>query len=237
MNHQKIYDELVDILLKPERQKIIAAKSYLHTNHFFKLILKQDEKTGDILRLHYFLLPHASDVDQNPHDHGWAFTSTVLYGSLNEIQYAEEEPITRTRTLNKNLIKYFKCSLDLTTTDPVYRLTPTGVTLLKPIRTRTYRTGITYELDEKTIHTTHPTKTGTMTIVVQHKSPINTTNHVYVPTLELRKHKMESQQRCLTQVEVIVMISIALQKLKRIMKKPITHHSHSHSHSHILSKL
>ena len=81
-----INSTLLDYLsnLSQTDKLIIQNASYLHTNGFYKIILKRYDD-GSCLRLHYWLKDY--NTDQNPHNHGWNFYSKILVGSLQNTNY------------------------------------------------------------------------------------------------------------------------------------------------------
>lgn len=202
MNNYLILKELTSILNDQTVLQKIANRSYLHINLFYKIIIK--ETNDSIWRLHYFILPGPNDLEQNPHDHGWSFTSQILFGALNETQFIES--LTGS--------DYVKCHLNLTTTDPVFRLTPIETSPLVIALQRTLSQGQIYNLDEKTIHTTYPIMPATLTLVIQSKPKPNANNFIYIKKTDLSKHYLEKQQRCLTIDEVTHIIKFAIQQLK-----------------------
>jgi hypothetical protein len=63
---------------QPEWLEKIAARSYLHGNGFYKIILEENDAFR--LRLHIWL--PTSRAEENIHDHRWHFASVILNGSM-----------------------------------------------------------------------------------------------------------------------------------------------------------
>jgi hypothetical protein len=72
------YHILTEILEDRALLEQIAARSYLHGNGFYKIIL--DENDVFRLRLHIWL--PTSTAEENIHDHRWHFASTILSGTV-----------------------------------------------------------------------------------------------------------------------------------------------------------
>jgi hypothetical protein len=67
----------------------VARRSSVHANGFVKVVLERER--GMALRLHVWHADKARDteLEENIHDHVWAFASVVLIGQLDEERYAE----------------------------------------------------------------------------------------------------------------------------------------------------
>jgi hypothetical protein len=73
--------------LLADRQAIaeLAARSYLHGNGFYKIVLAANDSFK--LRLHVWF--PGSDAEENIHDHRWWFASRILCGQLASAVYEE----------------------------------------------------------------------------------------------------------------------------------------------------
>ena len=101
--------------------------------------------------------------------------------------------------------------MNLTTTDPIYRMTPQNMVHLTPVSSRKINKGDCYELNADIIHTTYPKDYGTMTILIQ--QPVSHDNFVYMK--ELKPVELEKHHRLLSVSEVLLIIDIALANLKK----------------------
>lgn len=81
---------IMDILNDRIKLKHVASASYKHLLGFDKIVIKENFKTGDKLRLHIWW-PNAPQGDENIHHHRWSFNSTILIGELENQKYEENE--------------------------------------------------------------------------------------------------------------------------------------------------
>ncbi len=84
-----IAEQLLAIRSLPERELAsLAIRSYLHSNGFYRIIVRQDEgPKGPCVRLHYW--PGQSPLDSVAiHNHAWRFESRVLAGALRITRWA-----------------------------------------------------------------------------------------------------------------------------------------------------
>lgn len=219
-----IYTVIQDILASDDKLQDVAKQSYYHKNDFYKVLIKE-ELDGSVWRIHCFIKASGNDAvnctvkDQNPHDHAWNFTSTVLQGSLDDTRYIEGYESYNSRLFVKCKMAYLSNALVMNKLGllekPDWSLVPVGETYLTPIRRQTFRAGQIYSMDRTAIHTTFAESTGTMTLVKQSSVPKDATNYVYVPKDKLLQNQecMGAKQRALTVHEVRFVLTAALSVL------------------------
>jgi len=157
-----------------EQKEIIAKRSYYHTNHFFKVVLSVDyPKPGWKIRVHYWL--KQPSFEQNPHSHGWDFTSRIIQGSLLDVQYEEETTTKKVANI------YKKFDMMLTTKDPRYycKATEEKTTALSVNKIRAYSPGDIYHSHHKIVHTSHPVDDKVITVVLE-EPQASESNLIYV---------------------------------------------------------
>jgi hypothetical protein len=78
-------DAIRALLADPYRLAEVASRSYRHGNGFAKIVLARGRDRA--LRLH----ASGGPAEENVHDHRWAFASTILRGSLENVQFRDCE--------------------------------------------------------------------------------------------------------------------------------------------------
>lgn len=87
---QSLIKTIMDIINDPSKLSKVANSSYSHTLGFDKIVIKENNKTGEKLRLHIWW-PEGPLSDDNIHPHRWSFNSIILIGELENKIY-EEHP-------------------------------------------------------------------------------------------------------------------------------------------------
>lgn len=76
---------------QPWKYATMQKNSVMHKNGFGKIPLGRDDD-GNVWRLHYTPLASRSEnYYQNPHSHGWGFTSFILRGGIQNTVYQPQE--------------------------------------------------------------------------------------------------------------------------------------------------
>jgi hypothetical protein len=134
----------------------ICSKSYLHVNNFYKINLGT-QKDGTTIRLHYW--NKNTEYGQNPHSHGWNFTSKVIRGVLFETRYEQcEEKGGFMAKFQQDLTKHNKTSSIIEKEDDLR---------LRIIDKSWYNVDYIYSADTDVIHTAYAGEDKTITAIKQ----------------------------------------------------------------------
>lgn len=174
------------LLEEEEALEQMAARSYLHVNHFVKIPLA---RTADhVLRLHIWAPPQSAAYSvQNPHSHGWAFRSRIVRGSFTHTLFADTDMDTddnddgaaaETKGTSEEE-EYRRHTLDLMHPDSTTKLSDAGAAqLAKRCPPILLCAGDTYDVGRRDIHTFAPTTAGGITLV-QTETQHDDVAHVY----------------------------------------------------------
>ena len=127
----------------------VAARSYLHVNHFLKIPLHRD--ADSVLRLHLWRDPEQQQQQQqqqqqNPHSHGWAFRSRIVRGSLTHTLFDRADSSEPPR--------YTEYELDLAHPDGTTKMRVADTAVALATRSVVLlRAGETYAVSRADIHT------------------------------------------------------------------------------------
>ena len=187
-----------------EDKKQIMERSFYHSNHFYKIVLKIDER-GNKLRLHYW--KKKENFIQNPHNHGWSFESLLLRGSLMDVHYVETE--------DKDCNLYEKYSMNLKIVDERYHCSFSTLARLRMENIKVMKTGEKYSYHQDKIHTSHPLEDGTITVLLQ-TPQIRDENLIFKQILqcfETEKHHQNISLEILNSIIEEVLSSLVISKL------------------------
>lgn len=205
-----LIEKLIKELSTKDKEEILK-RSYYHSNHFYKIVLKIDDPVRVKYRLHYW--NGDAKYTQNPHNHGWKFDSFIIQGALKDTHFVE----CSTSGVGV-LTPCAKYRMDLTTTDDRYHTSLVGSVVLKQVGTTVYRPGDSYAYpDESKIHTSHPLTSETITLLRQ--QPQSTSeNSIYVPTNAqgVAEFETDKHHRAFTMEELDVILTRTLDALQRL---------------------
>lgn len=146
--------------LTDDDKRAIQALSYKHPNGFVKVVLRRNTEDGSLFRIHYWLGDLA--MDQNYHNHGWAFTSKILKGGIEDTHYRKQE------AEEGEYGSVFEYTFDLTKTDNKLHVTRSErVYEMVPVKASRYQEGDMYHVDPDVVHKAMPTSEDTITLVKQ----------------------------------------------------------------------
>ena len=173
--------------LSAHDKRVIANRSYVHPNGFVKITL-QSLSSGATTRLHVW---NTEGFVQNPHNHGWNFTSYILQGQLTDTHYTIDE--------GENGSNHREYIMDLSRKDHSIHVVHTRDVYLQIVGTYERKSGTNYTLDSEVIHTSYPAP-GTVTFVQQqphckdhnrvfmpfdHPNPETLTEHTRYPSISV----------------------------------------------------
>lgn len=153
-------DILLNILQKIKNdvyfKERICSRSYLHINNFYKINLGTlNDET--IIRLHYWL--KVDDPKQNPHSHGWDFTSKIIRGGIKEY-VTSSNPEGEFTLYKQNLTKHTKSSY-------INNYLQKYIMFIR--KQEEYNCDMIYNIGTNVIHTAFPLHDKTITILKQSK--------------------------------------------------------------------
>jgi hypothetical protein len=153
-------------LTKDDKEQI-AKNSFFHPNGFYKIMLSRNSE-GYCTRLHLWRSSDHFVSKQQMHNHGWDFTSHILYGKLIDVHYK--------RTIGvPNMLEYD----DEEIMDGKYNFTnPVPICCVESGRFDRI-VGTSYGMTSDLIHMTHPVVDMTITLI--HQTPFVKSGHIFIP--------------------------------------------------------
>jgi hypothetical protein len=138
-----LHDLLSTVLACRSQLENVASASYVHFNHFDKIVLAEAPRTGVRLTLHIWSVsPRAlQDPDPRIHSHRFDFSSAVVTGSLRAEMFTPGEGST---------YKWYRYRPVAGT--PVSVLQYRGAVGLRSVAEAPIRAGEAYSLDHRRIH-------------------------------------------------------------------------------------
>lgn len=204
-----IKSRLQSLLVNPSPNHLL--KSVKHKNGFFKVVLGHDE-TGGLWRLHWspkvqtLKRPH-----QNPHSHGWSFSSFVLNGAVSHTTYKEEKETNfffyHKFKMDPSLHRQMKCRL------LGLGLNKNAIQSLGILKHEEFKAESMYYMKGTEIHTSYFAD-NTLTAVCQHPLRVPCDSHVYICPLLLPSEPLELSHPPLSSAETQLVIDLALSFIK-----------------------
>lgn len=154
-----------------EKQEIVK-RSFFHPNGFYKIVLTAD-RSGNSTRLHVWKKGTNVVSNQHMHNHGWDFTSHVLYGSLLDVQYKKLPYSGKDAMTIMTDICFKRGSCEFKSIGKCE-----CVELSRTLRIK----GDSYTLESDIIHKTFPQVDQTVTLV--HQSPLTRSGEIFIPANE-----------------------------------------------------
>jgi hypothetical protein len=140
----------------------VAARSYLHSNGFAKIILRSRWDWGTKLRLHVWDAAAGGGTrgESDPHGHRWAFASTVVAGDGLDVVHFEEVD-----EAGPGDTRFQRYEYDPRSTDAMH---PRGSRVLRTVASSRRGWRDVYGCDTDVIHTIEPSSPRPLaTLVVQ----------------------------------------------------------------------
>lgn len=203
---------LEGILSDSEKLEQVRSNTHLHPFQFTKMLLVK-QLDGSHLRLHVW---HKPPPMETPHNHGWDFTSCILTGALRNTKYSRP-----TDTTDKGDIVMDEYHMDLSVDDKRYHLQCHKSHVPLEVSSQTiYTSGQQYSQTYDELHSSHPTQSGTITLVkagpLRSTSNIVFKDHNHVPPPPLETYPS------ITADELVAQINIVLQTTpKELLQKSI----------------
>lgn len=193
-------DYLKRILNDSQMLEQVRTNTHLHPFQFTKMVLiKCDD--GSHTRLHIW---HKPPPVETPHNHGWDFTSCVLTGALRNTKYSRLTDATDTGDIVMD-----EYHMDLSIDDKQYHLQCHKSHVPLAISSQiTYNSGQQYFQTYDELHSSHPTESGTITLVkvgpLKSTSNIVFKDHNYIPPPPLETYPSISREELVTQINIVL---------------------------------
>lgn len=156
---------LISVIESYSRLDAIARRSYKHDNGFMKIVLSEAEHSNAKVRFHIWKAPAV--VSSDIHDHFWDFSSIVVKGALETVDY---------RVSQHSGESFQKFELVAHSHQGQHTLLRMGTELLEEKRRRVIASGEVYSLSAWRPHRVSPANGGeTYSLVLQgpHLKKIN----------------------------------------------------------------
>lgn len=197
------YKEFITLILN-DKEKLdkISKRSYYHVNHFYKIVLHEDNDY--IYRLHIW---KCLDFEQNPHSHGWDFESKIIKGKFihskfNETKQEEFCSLNKKILSYDNGIIYDKYNILLNISNGSSNIELIGNVMLTENYKEELNEGEKYNVTSKEIHKFIPCENNSITIIKESKLKDSTASIYSMSTI-----KKEERRPNITREELIYLLN------------------------------